>query len=77
MSDIRALAFACASEFHTILRCAAGGRDHRDCCTKRGVTELCIDVCSARVPNSLKSMAENCMPFIGNIIQCFDEGLHS
>jgi len=74
MSDIRSLAFSCASEFHTILRCAAGGRDHTSCCLKRGVSDTCIDVCAARVPDSLLSMAENCLPFIGNIIQCFDEG---
>ncbi|XP_021960351.1 Ig-like and fibronectin type-III domain-containing protein 1 [Folsomia candida] len=74
MSDIRTLAFACASEFHTILRCAAGGRDHSTCCAKRGVTESCIDVCSAKVPDSLKFVAENCLPFIGNIVQCFDSG---
>ncbi|ODM96583.1 Ig-like and fibronectin type-III domain-containing protein C25G4.10 [Orchesella cincta] len=74
MSDIRSLAFACASEFHTLLRCAAGGRDHSACCTRRGVSENCLDICSARVPDSLLSMAENCLPYIGNIVQCFEEG---
>lgn len=76
MSDIRALAFACASEFHNLLRCAAGGRDHSACCTRRGVSESCLDICSARVPDSLLSMAENCLPYIGNIVQCFEEGIN-
>lgn len=74
MSDIRTLAFACASEFHTILRCVAGGRDHSSCCSKRGVTDACLDVCTGKVPDSLKNLAENCLPFIGNIVQCFEEG---
>lgn len=74
MSDIRALALTCAHEFHTLLRCAAGGRDHRQCCGRRGVSENCLDVCNARVPDSLLSMAEECLPFIGNIVQCFEEG---
>jgi len=74
MSDIRALALTCASEFHTLLRCAAGGRDHMQCCSRRGVSDNCLDVCNARVPDSLLSMAEECLPFIGNIVQCFEEG---
>ena len=74
MSDIRVLALACAPEFHTLLRCAAGGRDHSQCCERRGVTENCVGICGGRLPDSLLQMADGCLPFIGNIVQCFEEG---
>jgi len=74
MNDVRALAMLCAPEFHNLLRCAAGGRDHSTCCTRRGVADACVDLCAARVPDSLLVMADSCLPYIGNIVQCFEEG---
>ncbi|KAL1497939.1 hypothetical protein ABEB36_008819 [Hypothenemus hampei] len=73
MNDIKRLA-VCGTEFHTILRCAAGGRNHVSCCNRRGVPSNCLSLCSGVVIDSLRATATACVPFIGNIVQCFEEG---
>ncbi|XP_046473967.1 Ig-like and fibronectin type-III domain-containing protein 2 isoform X1 [Neodiprion pinetum] len=75
MSDIRALASVCDSDFHKILKCAAGGRNHNDCCSRRGVPAGCMTLCSGVIVDSLISTATSCIPFIGNIVQCLEEGV--
>ncbi|GFG31451.1 hypothetical protein Cfor_07805, partial [Coptotermes formosanus] len=74
MSDIRALAGVCGSELHKLLRCGAGGRNHGSCCARRGVPNTCLSVCSGVIVDSLIATAASCIPFIGNIVQCFEEG---
>ncbi|XP_030759730.1 Ig-like and fibronectin type-III domain-containing protein 1 isoform X2 [Sitophilus oryzae] len=73
MNDIKRLAM-CGSEFHTILRCAAGGRNHGGCCSRRGVPSACLPLCSGVIVGSLRSTAATCVTYIGNIVQCFEEG---
>lgn len=73
MNDVKRLA-VCGSEFHTILRCAAGGRSHGSCCSRRGVPANCLPLCSGVIVDSLRSTATNCVTYIGNIVQCFEEG---
>ncbi|KAF7279649.1 hypothetical protein GWI33_006881 [Rhynchophorus ferrugineus] len=73
MNDIKRLA-VCGSEFHTILRCAAGGRNHGSCCNRRGVPSACLPLCSGVIVGSLRSTASSCVTYIGNIVQCFEEG---
>ncbi|XP_060521519.1 Ig-like and fibronectin type-III domain-containing protein 2 isoform X2 [Cylas formicarius] len=73
MNDIKRLA-VCGSEFHTILRCAAGGRNHGTCCSRRGVPPACLSLCSGVIVDSLRTTAANCVTYIGNIVQCFEEG---
>lgn len=51
-------------------KCAAGGRDHTPCCQRRGVPTKCLSLCRGIVPQP----AVNCLPYGGNIIQCFEEG---
>lgn len=74
MSDIRALAGVCVGELHKLLRCGAGGRNHGSCCARRGVPNACLSVCSGVIVDSLIATAGTCIPFIGNIVQCFEEG---
>ncbi|XP_050664730.1 Ig-like and fibronectin type-III domain-containing protein 2 isoform X2 [Leptidea sinapis] len=70
MSDLRTLAPLCAQEFHKLLRCGAGGRNHESCCTRRGVPASCSGVCAGAYRGSISS----CVSYIGNIVQCFEEG---
>lgn len=74
MSDIKALAGVCSGEFHKLLRCGAGGRNHGSCCSRRGVPPACLSLCSGVIVDSPLITATSCVPFIGNIVQCFEEG---
>ncbi|XP_035443695.1 Ig-like and fibronectin type-III domain-containing protein 1 isoform X1 [Spodoptera frugiperda] len=70
MSDLRMLAPLCAQDFHKLLRCGAGGRNHEQCCARRGVPSSCRGVCAGAYSGGVNS----CVPYIGNIVQCFEEG---
>ncbi|XP_050529397.1 Ig-like and fibronectin type-III domain-containing protein 1 isoform X2 [Daktulosphaira vitifoliae] len=74
MTDIRNLAPFCGTELHKLIKCGAGGRNHGACCTRRGVPSTCTPLCSGVVPDTLISTAVNCASFIGNVVQCFEEG---
>ncbi|XP_014259678.1 Ig-like and fibronectin type-III domain-containing protein 1 isoform X2 [Cimex lectularius] len=74
MSQIKALAGVCGPEFSKLIRCGAGGRNHSPCCARRGVQSSCLPLCSGVVTRTLISTSSTCMPFIGNIVQCFEEG---
>ncbi|XKL66935.1 hypothetical protein PGB90_010355 [Kerria lacca] len=75
MSQLKTLAGICGNEFHKLIRCGAGGRNHISCCERRGVSLNCIQICTGVISKSLTtSPASTCIPFIGNIVQCFEEG---
>ncbi|XP_017783380.1 PREDICTED: Ig-like and fibronectin type-III domain-containing protein 2 isoform X2 [Nicrophorus vespilloides] len=74
MSDIKTLAGVCSPEFTKLLRCGAGGRNHGACCTRRGVPASCVSLCNGVMVDSLLVTATTCIPYIGNIAQCFEEG---
>nr|CAI5827663.1 unnamed protein product [Callosobruchus analis] len=74
MSEIKLLAGVCGAEFHKILRCGAGGRNHLSCCNRRGVPSGCLSICNGVIVDSLISTATSCVSYIGNIAQCFEEG---
>lgn len=74
MSNIRLLAGMCAGEFHKLLKCGAGGRNHGSCCARRGVPNSCLSLCSGVIAESPLTLASTCVSFIGNIVQCFEEG---
>lgn len=71
ISDLQLLGQACSMQMAVLSKCAAGGRDHSSCCTRRGVPNKCLSLCRGIVPQP----AVNCLPFGGNIIQCFEEGM--
>lgn len=70
MSDMISLRNACENQIGVLAKCFAGGRDHTPCCQRRGVTPNCLSVCRGVM---IQPTAE-CFPFIGNIIQCLEEG---
>lgn len=74
MSQVKTLAPMCAIEIHKILRCGAGGRNHGACCTRRGVPPNCSSICAGVVNGGFMETAAQCIPYIGNIVQCFEEG---
>lgn len=74
MSQLKSLAGVCGAEFYKLIRCGAGGRNHGPCCARRGVPSPCLTVCSGAVVQSLVTTTTTCIPYIGNIVQCFEEG---
>lgn len=74
MKDIKNLGGICGREFHKLIRCGAGGRNHDKCCSRRGVPEDCVPLCHGTVVDSLLTTAAKCIPYIGNIVLCFEEG---
>lgn len=70
MTDLKALAPFCALDFNKLLRCGAGGRNHESCCSRRGVPSSCQGICAG----ALSAGVHTCIPYIGNIVQCFEEG---
>ncbi|XP_061379093.1 Ig-like and fibronectin type-III domain-containing protein 2 isoform X2 [Danaus plexippus] len=71
MSDLRSLAPLCDRDFPKIVRCGAGGRNHEKCCARRGVPRACSSVCTGAAQVSL---FYSCVAYIGNVVQCFEEG---
>lgn len=69
MSDLQSLGHECLSSVGAIVRCASGGRDHRPCCSRRGVSKKCLANCKGILTDPTE-----CISYAGNIIQCFEEG---
>lgn len=72
MSHVRMLATTCSGELPNILRCAVGGRNHQPYCQRRGVPESCMSLCAGTF--SSQATPAVCMPYIGNIMMCLEEG---
>lgn len=75
LSDLRLLTQTCTKEFPKLIRCGAGGRNHVSCCERRGIPQACLSFCTGHVPDDLFVTAAACLPFIGNVVQCFEEGI--
>ncbi|XP_021707105.1 Ig-like and fibronectin type-III domain-containing protein 1 [Aedes aegypti] len=71
MSDLQKLGNTCRGQIATIVRCSAGGRDHTSCCARRAVPPKCQSLCRGVITQS----PADCLPYAGNIIQCFEEGI--
>ena len=74
VSQVKALSELCASEFSKVVRCAAGGRDHLPCCARRGVPAQCQPLCQSVHQQSTGADYQQCLPNIGQIILCYEEG---
>lgn len=74
LSDLRQLTQTCSKEFPKLLRCGAGGRNHVKCCERRGIPQPCLGFCTGHVTEELIVTAAACLPYVGNVIQCFEEG---
>ncbi|XP_039449778.1 Ig-like and fibronectin type-III domain-containing protein 1 isoform X2 [Culex pipiens pallens] len=71
MSDLQKLGNTCRGQIGTIVRCSAGGRNHSPCCARRAVPPKCQSLCRGVITQS----PADCLPYAGNIIQCFEEGI--
>ena len=75
LSDLKSLTNTCSKEFPKLLKCGAGGRNHIGCCERRGIPEPCLHFCTGSVSEELLTTSAACLPYIGNVIQCFEEGM--
>ncbi|EDW70342.2 Ig-like and fibronectin type-III domain-containing protein 1 [Drosophila virilis] len=53
LSDIENLGPACRAQMPILARCAAGGRDHSPCCSRRSVINACMPLCRGVMPLAL------------------------
>lgn len=76
MKDLFKLSLFCAEPktARSILRCLAGGRDHRPCCERRGIDSDCFDLCNGMITFTSKEVASKCSKHDGKIFQCMAEG---
>ncbi|XP_026478463.1 Ig-like and fibronectin type-III domain-containing protein 2 [Ctenocephalides felis] len=74
MSELRALGNTCQTQIPSLVKCAAGGRDHTPCCSRRAVPQNCMSMCRGVIGSQPGVTASECLPYIGNIVQCFEEG---
>lgn len=74
LSQVQSLSSLCANDFSSLIRCAAGGRDHLPCCQKRGVPAQCQPLCQAVHQSSTGADFLSCLPSIGQVVLCFEEG---
>ena len=77
LSDLNALTQTCSKEFPKLLRCGAGGRNHMQCCERRGIPDPCLSFCTGHVTDQLMITASACLAYVGNVIQCFQEGIQT
>merc|ERR1719410_885684 len=74
ISRVKSLSVLCSSEFSKVVRCSAGGRDHLPCCARRGVPAQCLPLCQSVHQQSTGADFQQCLPNIGQIILCYEEG---
>ncbi|XP_060606715.1 Ig-like and fibronectin type-III domain-containing protein 1 [Ruditapes philippinarum] len=66
---------SCFGDIDKIIACAADGRDHTNCCSRKipGFSPSCLHYCKGQ-PGSRDVNAALCLTFIGPILSCFTEG---
>jgi len=74
MSDVEKYGLLCVHDFSKIVRCAVAGRDHLPCCTRRGVPKACQPLCQAVHQTSTGAEFSKCLPHIGQVLVCLEEG---
>ncbi|XP_074604604.1 Ig-like and fibronectin type-III domain-containing protein 2 isoform X2 [Brevipalpus obovatus] len=57
-----------------IVRCTVGGRDHKPCCERRGVSPECLALCSGTIDGTPFQVGTRCGPEGPNILLCVKEG---
>lgn len=73
-SDLYSLHSTCQDDLTKILRCGVGGRDHLPCCSQRGVPSQCQPLCQAVSQVSSGTDYSACLPYIGQVYMCLEEG---
>ena len=74
LSQLKSLTQSCSGDFPKLLRCGAGGRNHIDCCRRRGIPDPCLSFCTGHVTQDMVVTSAACLPYMGNVVQCFQEG---
>lgn len=74
LTQVTSLSSLCQDDFSSLLRCAAGGRDHLPCCVRRGVPSQCQPLCQAVHQAATGADFLSCLPNIGQVVLCFEEG---
>ena len=75
ISKVISLSHTCQQDFSKMIRCSAGGRDHLPCCARRGISSSCLPLCQAVHQASTGAGFWKCLPQIGKILTCFEEGV--
>ncbi|XP_015794562.1 Ig-like and fibronectin type-III domain-containing protein 2 [Tetranychus urticae] len=57
-----------------IVRCTVGGRDHKPCCERRGVSPECHGLCNGLIDGTPFQVGTRCGPEGPNILLCVKEG---
>lgn len=57
-----------------IVRCTVGGRDHKPCCERRGVSPECHGLCGGLIDGTPFQVGTRCGPEGPNILLCVKEG---
>uniref|UniRef100_A0A4D5RKC4 Putative neural cell adhesion molecule l1 n=1 Tax=Ixodes scapularis TaxID=6945 RepID=A0A4D5RKC4_IXOSC len=75
LADLQYLSPLCLDEMHTLLRCGAGGRDHKPCCQRYGVRDECLSICAGEIALSKYDVtALICSRDVGAVLKCMEEG---
>jgi len=74
MSVVLNLSNTCRDDFSKLVRCTAAGRDHLSCCARRGISDSCLPLCQAVHQTSTGADFQKCLPQIGEIFICYEEG---
>ena len=68
------MAGLCGEDMSKVMRCLVGGRDHLPCCERRGVPQSCQPLCQAVHQKSTGAEFSKCLPFLGQVFTCLEEG---
>jgi len=74
MTDVKRLAPLCASHMGDLSKCLAAGHNHMPCCERRGVPSRCQSLCQGIQASPDSSVFTDCLPYVGNIVVCLEEG---
>lgn len=73
LADLQYLSPLCIDDMAILLRCGAGGRDHRPCCERYGVREDCLSICAGSLSlNRFDLTALICSRDLGAVLMCME-----
>lgn len=74
MHQVQDVLPGCMADFHKILRCGVGGRNHVPCCRRRGVQRTCLDLCAGVMKQPTSVLGALCIVDLISIVECLEEG---
>ncbi|XP_052263742.1 Ig-like and fibronectin type-III domain-containing protein 2 [Dreissena polymorpha] len=67
-------AYLCTSYFDEMLHCGTDGRDHTECCRRRGISDACLKLCAMTAAVEVTYDFVSCMLYKDTLSTCFEEG---